>query len=50
MLQKLGLVSAILMDSYHVSYNVAKSKMPYKVAEELIEQCVTQRTTIVLGK
>ena len=53
MLPKLGFVSAgkpLLMVSYHVAYNVAKSKMPYKIAEDLIKPCVLQMATIVFGK
>ena len=52
-LPKLGFVSAdkpLLMASYHVAYNVAKSKKPHTIAEEVIKPCVLQMTKIVLGK
>ena len=49
----MGFVSAgkpVLMSSYHVAYNVAKSKKPHTIAEELIKPCVLQMSKIVLGK
>ena len=40
----------LLMASYHVVYNLAKSKKPHTIAEEVIKPCVLQMTKIVLGK
>ena len=52
-LPKFGFVSAgkpLLLASDHVAYNVAKSKQPHTIAEELIKPCVLQMTEDVLGK
>ena len=49
----MGFVSAgkpLLTDSHHVVYNVAKSKKPHTVTEELIKSCVFQITAVVLEK
>ena len=52
-LPKLGFVSAgklLLLASYHVAYNVAKSKKPHTIAEELIRPSALQMAEDVLGK
>ena len=40
----------LLFASYHVAYNVAKSKKPHTITEELIKLCMLQMTEDVLGK
>ena len=50
---KLGFVSAgkpLLLASYHVAYNVAKSKKPHTIAEELIRPSALQMAEDVLEK
>ena len=52
-LPKLGFVSAgkpLLLASYHVAYNVAKSKKPHTIPEELIRPSASQMAEYVLGK
>ena len=52
-LPKLGFVSAgrpLLLASYHLAYNVAKSKKPHTIAEELIRSSALQMADDILGK
>ena len=46
----LYLLANLFLASYHVAYNVAKSKKPHTIAEELIKPCVLQMTEDVVGK
>ena len=40
----------LLQGSYHIAYNVAKSKKPHAIVEELIKPCAEKKPQFVLGK